>query len=174
MQTHPLDRRSGQNRITIRKLTHIRRQAMKWISRLVSGAFVVAAFVVATGPTFGQEFKSHPALRPLPVPSDRALADGPSFHVDAVNGTDQNDGSIKAPWKTVGHALKQIHAGATLYLHAGIYYERVYCSVAGTKDNPVTIRSSPGELAVIDGSYREFFATPSAAWEPFEQGSSGE
>ena len=144
---------------------------MKWISRLVSGAFVVAAFVVATGPTFGQEFKSHPALRPLPVPSDRALADGPSFHVDAVN---RNDGSVKAPWKTVGHALKQIHAGATLYLHAGIYYERVYCSVAGTKDNPVTIRSSPGELAVIDGSYREFFATPSAAWEPFEQGSSGE
>lgn len=142
---------------------------MRWVAIFVSGAFVFA-----TGPACGQEFKSHPALRPLPRPSDRALTDEPSFHVDAANGADQNDGTSRAPWKTVTHALNQIKSGETLYLHGGTYYERLYCSVVGTSDKPVTIRSWRGELAVIDGSFREFFEEPASAWEPFEQGSPGE
>jgi hypothetical protein len=135
---------------------------------------VLIAVALAAGYSPAQEHRSHPPLRPLHQPSDRPLAEGPAFHVDAVEGDDQNDGSAKSAWKTIQHALTQITAGSTLYLHRGTYYERVYCSVAGAEEKPITIRSWPGELAVIDGAFREFFETPTTAWEPYEQGSKGE
>ncbi|MCH7727651.1 MAG: hypothetical protein IH991_14390, partial [Planctomycetes bacterium] len=118
--------------------------------------------------------RSHPALRPLPEASDRPMSKGPAFFVDATKGRDENDGSKTAAWKTVAHALAQISAGDTLYLRGGTYYEHVYCSVAGTADKPITIRSYPGELAVIDGAFREFFESPAGAWEPFADGGPGE
>ena len=94
--------------------------------------------------------------------------------MDADKGSDENDGSAESAWKTIGHALAHLTAGSTLYLHGGTYYERVYCGVAGVPEKPITIRSWPGELAVIDGAYREFFETPTSAWERYEQGSPGE
>lgn len=142
----------------------------------MKSVLLLALVVLLQGPNagFAQQFRSHPALRPLPKASDRPLAEGPAFHVDSKKGSDQGDGTKDAPWRTVTHALKQIDAGATLYLHGGTYYERPYCSLAGTKEKPVTIRSWPGELAVIDGSFREFFESPDKAWEPYEAGSPGE
>lgn len=117
--------------------------------------------------------RSHPPLRPLPKPSARAMAQGPSLFV-SVNGKDANDGSKASPWKSVRHALTKIGGGDTLYLRGGTYYERVYCSVAGTAGKPVTIRSYPGELAVIDGAFREFFENTDDAWEPVAKGATGE
>lgn len=142
---------------------------MRWLSiAAVSGGLLIAA------PGFAQEFRSHPPLRPLPQPADRPLEDGPAFHVNPTTGNDGNDGSKNAAWKTVTHALTQIAPGSTLYLHGGTYYEHVYSSLAGTKDKPITIRSWPGELAIIDGSFREFFEAPDRAWESHEEGSPGE
>ena len=121
-----------------------------------------------------EQFKSHPALRPLPQASDRALSKGPAFFVDATNGDDQNNGSKDAAWKSIGRALKQISAGDTVCLRGGTYYEQVYCAVAGTANKPITIRAYPNELAIIDGSFREFFENPAGAWEPFSKGAAGE
>ncbi|MFT5527766.1 MAG: hypothetical protein ACI9HK_005751 [Pirellulaceae bacterium] len=130
----------------------------------------IAAFSVATA----EEPRSHPPLRPLPQASDRAMGPGPAFYVIGEQGSDENDGASASPWKSVAHALGQISGGDTLYLRGGTYYEHVYCSVAGTADQPITIRAYPGELAIIDGGIREFFESPETAWEPYAAGSAGE
>lgn len=119
-------------------------------------------------------FKSHPPLRPLPEPSSRPLAPGPGSYVDAAKGSDANDGSRERPWRTLTHAVKQLQAGDTLYLRGGTYYEHVRLTKSGHPDKPITIRSFPGELVILDGGYPEFFESPADAWEPVGEGAKGE
>jgi hypothetical protein len=95
---------------------------------------------------------------------------GPAHFVDAVRGDDSNDGSEKTPWKTINHAMPLLNPGDTLYLRGGIYHENVYCAVAGKADAPITIRSYPGERAIIDGGMPEFLNSPDKAWTPLEKG----
>lgn len=146
------------------------------VSAVVGLGLFTSADIVAVdlSSAAAEEFQSHPAMRPLPQPSDRPLAKGPAMAVDAERGDDGADGSLESPWKTIRHALQQISAGDTLYLRKGTYYEHVYCAVAGTAEKPITIRAYPGELAVIDGSFREFFEHPADAWEPFAGPAAGE
>ena len=120
------------------------------------------------------DVRSHPPLRPLPEPANRPMPEGPAFFVDSDKGHDDQAGTKEKPWKTIAHALRQLGAGDTLYLRGGTYYEHVYCSAAGTADKPITLRSYPNEVAVIDGSFREFFEQPQDAWEPFPEGAAGE
>lgn len=120
------------------------------------------------------QYQSHPALRPLPEPVDRSMGTGPAFFIDSQKGNDEHDGSSDHPWKSIEHALQQITAGDSLYLRGGTYYEHVYCAVTGSQEKPITIRSCPGELAVIDGGFREFFERPGDAWEPVKSRAEGE
>lgn len=122
----------------------------------------------------GETWRSHAPMRPLAKPSGRPLAEGPARFVDAIKGSDAADGSRASPWKTLGHAVGRLRAGETLYLRAGVYYEHVVVSLRGTAERPITIRSFPGELAVLDGGLREFFETPDKAWEPCPDGVAGE
>jgi hypothetical protein len=117
---------------------------------------------------------SHPPLRQSPAAAKRPLGDGPNYFVDPAKGSDAADGSEQKPWKSIGHAVKQLRAGDTLCLRGGIYYERVYLALAGTPGSPITIRSYPGEQAVIDGSFAEFTQQPATAWRPLEGGARGE
>src|SRR5262249_45709637 len=121
-----------------------------------------------------KQFLSHPPMRPLPTPSKRPLAAGPARYVDAAKGSDQHDGSEARPWRSVSHAVKQLHPGDTLYLRGGTYYEHVTVTNSGTADQPITIRSYPNELAILDGGLREFFKEPAQAWEPVPGGADGE
>ena len=66
--------------------------------------------------------------------------------------------------------MKQLAPGQTLYLRSGTHYETVMMAVSGTAAKPITIRSYPGELAIIDGGYREFYERPAECWEPFGGG----
>jgi len=125
-------------------------------------------------PASAQRYLSHPPLRTAPPPSKRPMAGGPACFVSPRQGDDRNDGSQAKPWRTIGHALSRLKPGDTLYLREGVYHERVYCSVAGRKDAPITIRSYPREQAVIDGGLREFFESPEKAWEPCPGGAAGE
>ncbi len=109
---------------------------------------------------------SHPSLRRNPAPAKRLPAEGPSFFVDARQGSDDAIGTQAAPWKSLRHALRRLRAGNTLYLREGIYRENVYVALKGTEKAPMTIRAFPGEQAVIDGSLPEFFEAPSTAWAP--------
>ena len=117
---------------------------------------------------------SHPPLRPLPAASQRAVSGGPGRYADARRGDDAAPGTEAAPWKTVNHALQHLSPGDTLYLRGGTYHENVYCAVVGEPDAPVTVRSFPGELAVIDGGIPEFQQSPADAWVPAGGGAGGE
>src|SRR6266545_4765799 len=131
---------------------------------------------VSNGSTSAGEIKyrSHPPMRPLPVPSKRPLDKGPAYFVDPGKGNDKQNGAQTTPWKTVSHAVKQLKPGDTLYLRGGTYYESVTVAVSGTAEKPITIRSFPGELAILDGGIRDFYEDPASAWEPYPQGGEGE
>ena len=131
-------------------------------------ASVAIATTAAAGPA------SHPAMRPLPVASDRAMATGPARFVDAAKGNDAGDGSKAKPWKTIAAAVKQLKPGDTLYLRGGTYFEAVALGLRGTAQAPITIRAMPGELAIVDAGIREFEDSPKTAWEPAPGGAPGE
>ncbi len=109
------------------------------------------------------QYQSHPPLRPLPEASSRPTAAGPGRYVDAVKGNDANDGTREQPWQTVSHAVRQLSAGDTLYLRGGTYYEHVKLTQSGQPGQPITIRSYPGELVILDGGFREFFENPAGS-----------
>jgi len=117
---------------------------------------------------------THSPMRPLPTASQRPLTQGPTYFVDALKGNDEHDGTRKRPWRTVNHALRDRRPGDTVCLRGGRYYEHVVVPVSGAEDKPVTLRSFPGELAIIDGGLREFYDTPATAWKPLEDGPANE
>ena len=116
------------------------------------------------------KYLSHPPQRVVPPPSERPMGEGPGYFADPVRGDDGKAGTKEAPWKTVGHALPLLEPGDTLYLRGGKYYENLYCGIVGRRDAPITIRSYPGEQAVIDGGIREFQESPATAWQPHTKG----
>jgi len=117
---------------------------------------------------------SHPPTRPAVPASDSPRGNGPVLFVDTSRGDDANDGSESKPWKTINHALPHLAPGDTLCLREGVYFENVYCAVAGTREKPITIRAYPGERAIIDGGIPEFQTDPASAWEPAPDGKDGE
>lgn len=138
-------------------------------------ADVASGTEAPTAPGDGRAaFRSHPPMRPLPSAGNRELAPGPKRFVDAAAGHDDAEGSEAAPWKTLGHALRHLKPGDTLYLRGGTYYERVFLSRSGTEQAPITIASYPGELAVLDGGLREFADDPAHSWQPLAGGAEGE
>lgn len=96
--------------------------------------------------------------------SKRPAATGTIRHV-APTGDDTAAGDEKHPWKTITHGARKLVAGETLYVHAGVYFESVVVRAKGTAKAPITIRSAPGELAIVDGGLEEFQISPKTAWE---------
>lgn len=134
----------------------------------------ILLFRVEAG-VLAETFVSHPPMRPLPEASTRPKGEGPARFADPVKGSDKGDGTQKQPWKSLSHAIPQLKPGDTLYLRGGTYYEPVSINgLVGRANVPITIRSYPEELAVIDGGYREFFENPRSAWEPDPAGAPGE
>jgi len=117
---------------------------------------------------------SHPAMRSLPVTRQTPLAKGAKRFVDAVRGQDSAAGTPAQPWKSLRHALRQLHPGDTLYLRGGTYYECVSLTRSGTEHAPITIAGYPGELAIIDGGLREFLEDPAGSWQPYSGEAEGE
>jgi parallel beta-helix repeat protein len=75
----------------------------------------------------------------------------------ANNGSDQNAGTMSAPWQTLRYAVGRLRAGDTLYLRDGTYTgaantidSELGVVPSGTSwSNPVTIAGYPGEVAII-------------------------
>ena len=70
---------------------------------------------------------------------------------DSVSGSDQNDGSSGAPWRTAQKLVDNLAPGETGCLRAGRYREDVTVSHSGTAEQRITIRSQPGQVATIEG-----------------------
>ncbi|QDU95992.1 hypothetical protein Pla8534_38110 [Lignipirellula cremea] len=127
-----------------------------------------AALLVAV-PGRAVEFPSHPPQRPLPVPSRRPLPSGDLRYVSPT-GDDSASGEQAQPWRTITFAIRQLQPGQTLLLRGGVYHEHVVCEAQGTAEQPITLRSAPGELAIIDGGLPEFLLQPENAWTPVADG----
>jgi hypothetical protein len=135
---------------------------------------LLLALAALAWPLRAAEFVTCPPMRPLPQPSSRPLEGGPAFYADAARGDDRNDGSKEKPWKTIAASLGKLKPGDTLCLRGGVYYERVGIAASGEKGRPITVRACPGELAVLDGGFREFAEKPAECWEPAPGGASHE
>ena len=143
------------------------------MTRLKVIILIVLGLFFQIGLADAVDFQSHPPLRPLAQPTQRPLAPGKGLFVSPT-GDDANPGTEAKPWRTINAACKHLEPGDTLYLRGGSYFENVYCAAAGKPEAPITIRSYPGELAVIDGGLPEFQQNPASSWLPAEAGAAGE
>ena len=76
-----------------------------------------------------------------------------SYYV-SLTGNDSNPGTLAAPWRTIQHAADTARAGSTVNVRAGTYEELVSIHVSGNAlDGFITVRSYPGETAVIDAAH---------------------
>lgn len=74
------------------------------------------------------------------------------YHV-SVNGSDQNDGSVSKPFRTINFAAQLAEAGDVITVHAGIYRERINPARGGESDaKRIVYRAATGEKAEIKGS----------------------
>ena len=60
-------------------------------------------------------------------------------------GSDNNDGSESAPYRTVLHALQQLSPGDTLYVRGGTYDENITWAPQGAEGNRITVKNYPNE-----------------------------
>ncbi|MCR4743343.1 MAG: right-handed parallel beta-helix repeat-containing protein [Treponema sp.] len=85
-----------------------------------------------------------------------SLSSGNSFYI-STEGSDSNDGSEAAPFKTFSYAIKQLKAGDILYVKGGTYYQTIdFSSVNGEEDSYITIAADSsngsGNPAIISGA----------------------
>ncbi|MBV8976368.1 MAG: DUF1565 domain-containing protein [Alphaproteobacteria bacterium] len=76
---------------------------------------------------------------------------GRTYYV-STSGSDGNDGSIGAPWRTIQHAADTAAAGDIVLVHGGVYNEHVTLSKSGNPNGYIAFESAPGETAVVDGT----------------------
>lgn len=78
-----------------------------------------------------------------------------TYHVSAATGKDYNEGSEKAPFKTINRAASLAMPGDTVVVHQGTYREWVDPLNSGIDEQRrITYMVAPGEHAVIKGSER--------------------
>ena len=111
------------------------------------------------------------AENPLLLPDGRAfeLWERPARHTRTLHvaqghaaASDDNDGSVEAPFRTIQAAAEVVQPGERVLIHAGVYREKVRPRRGGTgPDAMVTYQAAPGEEVVITGA--ESYPGP---WEP--------
>lgn len=81
-----------------------------------------------------------------------AAARAAEFHV-AINGNDQNPGTIKRPFRTIQHAADVAQPGDVITVSAGIYRERINPPRGGESLGArIVYQAAPGNTVVITGS----------------------
>ncbi len=78
---------------------------------------------------------------------------GAAEYFVSPSGNDSNPGSAKAPFATIGKAVKAVQPGDIVTIRSGVYRESINISQKGTAQKPIIFRGAPGETAVITGGY---------------------
>ena len=74
------------------------------------------------------------------------------YHV-SVDGSDQNDGSLRKPFKTIMAAAEVALPGDVVTVHAGVYREQITPPRGGNSDlERIVYRTAKGEHVVVKGS----------------------
>lgn len=68
------------------------------------------------------------------------------------NGSDESNGELKSPLKTIDLALSMATPGDTVMLREGTYHQRVVFPKSGLLDKWITLKAYKGEKAKIDGT----------------------
>lgn len=77
---------------------------------------------------------------------------GKEFHV-ALSGSDQGNGSRKAPFKTISAAAQVAQPGDVITVHAGVYREWINPPRGGESDSKrIVYQAAPGEKVEVKGS----------------------
>ena len=88
----------------------------------------------------------------LAVFSLSASVQATSFYV-ATNGSDKNNGTEAAPFRTIQHAADRAQPGDVITVHEGFYRERISPPRGGTSDaKRIVYQAAPGERPVITGA----------------------
>ncbi len=78
-------------------------------------------------------------------------AQAADYHLSPV-GSNGDNGSKAAPWKTLSHAAAMVQPGDTVWLHTGTWNERLVVPTSGTQGAMITFRAIQGETPEIDGT----------------------
>jgi hypothetical protein len=81
-------------------------------------------------------------------------SEGPQYYV-STNGSDSNNGSASAPWRTISHATTKVAAGATVHVAPGTYKESIMVNdnaLAGTATARIVFLSDQKWGAKIVGN----------------------
>ena len=73
------------------------------------------------------------------------------YHV-STQGSDSNDGSENAPWRTIQYAMYEVTPGSEVYIHEGVYNERLYVTNSGSPGKDILFSNYGEERVVIDGT----------------------
>jgi parallel beta-helix repeat protein len=78
---------------------------------------------------------------------------GATYYV-SPNGSDLNNGSLNAPWKTIQRAANIAAGGDTVYVRTGTYNETVKFTRSGSSGTGqrIIFRNYPGELPAVDAT----------------------
>jgi len=85
----------------------------------------------------------------------------------AVTGSDANEGSVSAPFRTIQHAADVAQPGDIITVHKGVYRERVAPPRGGTSDtNRIVYQAAPDEKVVITGAepIKEWVKVKNETW----------
>jgi parallel beta-helix repeat protein len=90
------------------------------------------------------------------LPSAQAAGGGPataaaSVYVVSPSGSDDNPGSLGAPFATIAKAAEVVAPGDTVMLRGGIYRGRVTFTRGGSAAEPIAFIAYQAEVPVIDG-----------------------
>jgi alpha-N-arabinofuranosidase len=88
----------------------------------------------------------------LPSIQERQHPEPREYHV-AQTGTDSNDGTASAPFRSISEAARIARSGDVVTVHEGVYRERVSPARGGDSDDSrITYQAAPEEEVVIKGS----------------------
>ncbi len=102
-----------------------------------------------------------------------------TYYVDnqSANASDDNPGTLAAPWLTIQHAADTAQAGDVVLVKPGVYTESVKLSQSGAASARITFRGEPG--AVLDGSamgdcwycsgFVNWWVNPDSGYEEFSR-----
>jgi len=74
----------------------------------------------------------------------------------ATDGDDGDPGTLAQPWATWQRAITGRSPGDTVYFRGGVYYETnsQSGSPSGTEAAPICLYNYPGEVPILDGTYK--------------------
>ncbi len=142
--------------------------------RLITFLFAVVLLTLPSFLSAADTWKSHRPLRVVPATLVRPLPAELILVVDAAKGDNNNPGTETASLRSVQIAIDKTTPGTTVVLRGDVYFERLVIAARGSTEQPISVRSWPGETVIIDGGWPEFSQTPQIAWQPVEGSASGE